>query len=260
LLYLDVHDDALYLDLKNKVPVTLGSYNPGKPDLWTIAQWKAIIGFSRKQVGEILSGLDRVEEQLSRDYTHVDQLKLVIEGVIVPIDDGHCKVLEWQNGMPCLQGKRQGEQPRIVHTVNGFMRLWEIPYVFNYFGYRKWLESLRQWGIEVIETPTRPSLIMELVAQYQHSQTAPEDHQTFKRVIRPKMDMPTSDPMLLNLMSLHDERGRTFIGMEKANALREGGLGTLGRLSACMDGDIANLPGFGKIMTAKIKRSINGGD
>ena len=212
-------------------------------DQYWLYQKYVVEGLSRKQVGEMLGGLDRVEEQLARDYTHVDQLILIIEGVIVPVDDTHVKTVSWQGARPRFQGKKFGNQE---------------PYTFNYYGYRKWLNSVRQWGIEVIEVPTREALINELVAGYTHSQTAPEDHQTFKRAIRPKFDMPTADPQLLNLMSLHDEQGRTFIGMISALALQAAGFGSLYSLANAQENEIAAVDGFGRITAKKIKRSING--
>lgn len=228
MLFVDVHDvptghplvcgsGCIACGLSQLLPVTVASLNPDLPDFYFVNVEGKGIGVSRKQVGEILGGLDRVEEQLRRDYEHVDRLYLLIEGgIILPAGNNSCQVAERTGEWFRLRGQKHG-------TGN---------YHFSYLGYRKKLASFRRWGITVTEVPTRETFITELQALYENENTLFEDLTTFRKPLRSKFDLPPDASAFVKTLMcvVHPNNGRTFIGYETARALEDAGYKTLDNL------------------------------
>lgn len=212
MIYLDRFDLALHLLLSQIMDVTVMDLNnAGMPDLMWYGLDGVSYGLSRKQPGEIFAGIDQVEEQLSRDYQAVDRLALIIEGPIIPVSDRGAMTIGWSGDgkLGFLRGRKHGAKA-------------QEPYQFSYLGWRKWLASVKDWGIDVWECPDRNALVTTIKALYEHSLTPPEEHQTFKRVIRTKQQMSSNNanPYVRTMMGLVDaDTGRTFCGEQIALAL-----------------------------------------
>lgn len=232
-IYIDVHEIDVYLALSQAAECEMIDLNGGgRPDYWWVGHGNKSWGISRKQVGEVLGGLDAVEEQLSRDYPSTDQLYLMVEGVLLPVDHAKAEVLGWSSDgrMGFRQGRRGG--------LHGSMAR---PYDFSYSGYISWLEGLEDFGIHVVQVPNRAALVTAVVALYNRSQVAPEEHKTFKRVIRSKLNIPVALPMVRSLMGVCDNTSRTFTGEQIATAL-EHRYGSLWALQQANPVEIAATP------------------
>jgi hypothetical protein len=236
-LFIDQHDvptghpvvcgsNCIACGLSQLLPVEVASLNPDLPDFYFVNVEGKGVGVSRKQVGEMLGGLDRVEEQLRRDYSHVDALCLVIEGVILPAGVSECRV-----------GGFTGTGSHTHGRVHG-----DGNYNFSYLGYRKKLASFRRWGITVTEVPTRETFITEIQSLYENEMTPFEDLSTFRKPIRSKFDLPPdASAFVKTLMCItHPSNGRTFIGVETAQALEAAGYKSLGELCLRLDGHTAH--------------------
>jgi hypothetical protein len=236
-LYVDVHDvptghpvvcgpNCIACGLSQLLPVEVASLNPELPDFYLVNCEHKGIGVSKKNVTEVLSGLDRVEEQLRRDFQHVDELHLVIEGIIIPVNASECQVGERSGNWLRLHGRK--------HDTGN--------YNFSYLGYRKKLASFRRWGITVTEVPTRETFITEIQSLYENEMTPFEDLSTFRKPIRSKFDLPPdASAFVKTLMCItHPSNGRTFIGVETAQALESAGYKSLGELILRLDGHTAH--------------------
>ena len=201
--------------LGQSIPVKVESLNHGEAhiaDYFWFSHDQMPRAASHKQVGEMLNGLDAVEEQLARDYANLGcetgaaQLDLIVEGVIIPHESDRNKAwtLEQYGDRWVRQGKRTGPQR---------YGIWVEPYDFNYLGYRKKLARFSEAGIQVHEPADRRSFLRLLQALYECDQ---EEGTTFKRVIRAQRVMPKAPPELLTLMSIYGENGRPVLGEEKA--------------------------------------------
>jgi hypothetical protein len=253
-LFIDIHDvptghpvvcgsNCIACGLSQLLPVEVASLNPDLPDFYLVNCEHKGVGVSRKQVGEMLGGLNRIEEQLRRDYAHVDRLHLVIEGIIVPANASECAVAERSgDNWFRVRGKRHAD---------GLYNL-------SYLGYRKKLASFRRWGITVTEVPTRETFITEIQSLYENEMTAFEDLSTFRKPIRSKFDLPPdASAFVKTLMCItHPSNGRTFIGVETAQAIETAGYKSLGELILKLDGhhEMRYLPVVSEITLASGRR------
>ena len=169
MMYVDVHeaDELAYL-LGQCVPVEVAQLNPERADVWWIDAMGRQVAFELKQNGELLGSLESVEEQLCREMQSVDYQGLGIYGVITPTEDGQCQTWKPAKGNTRILVK-------------------DMVYRHNYKGFRAWLARLQELGIVVIEVPDVQSMAISLVAQYENSLKAEQEHQTFKRLITTKL-------------------------------------------------------------------------
>ena len=226
MLRIDVHDvdyghprfckkTCIGCMLSQRVPVTVGSFNPALPDFSFLDHEGGMHGVSRKQVGEVLASIDALEEQLKNDYDTVDYLHLVIEGIILPQPNHQVLTLDRAGKYWVERGKKRTKSD----DERG------EPYHFDYYGYRSKLHSLRRWCVEVIEVPNREALALELEAMYTNYQKDLEEHATFRRAVKAKLQLPPgASPFVRSLMGLVDpDSGKTFVGEETAKALDAAG-------------------------------------
>lgn len=262
MLLIDIHDvptghpvvcgaNCIACSLSQLMDVQVTSLNPDLPDFYFVNVEGKGIGISRKQVGEMLSGLDRVEEQLRRDYEHVDHLYLLVAGIIIPSGANECQVAERSGSWFRLHGRNHADGD----------------YHFNYLGYRKKLASFRRWGVTVIETPTHETLVTDIQALYENEMTPFEDITTFRKALRTKFTLPPdASPFVKTLMGVADKKtGRTFIGEETAKAIEVAGLRSLHEVTKGLSGDLmfnmdevrlASGRRLGKAMTERMREAL----
>lgn len=163
--------------------------------------WTACDGHTiqveRKQIDEILGGLDHVEEQLRREIVNADETILVYEGTFEPVHDSKPAVRSW----------RMAKTGRVMvphHT-----------YHLSYAGLQAWLYQLDKAGITSFHTFDYLCTARALVAWHNSSQN--QEHTTLKRYIKNKVHIDPYNPHILNLMSIKGAE----IGEEKAKALIE---------------------------------------
>ena len=252
-LILDTHDElTIYQSLRQLVPLETKNLNPDLPDLYWIDEQARTRGISLKQVTEVLSSIDDVEEQLSRDYMHVDMIDLIVWGVIIPEDDNWCTVLEWT---PTGRPKSAGQHRSRGSDGDGSL------YRFNYSGWVAKMDAFnRDYGITIWTPPTHKALIQTIAKIYKRSMEADEEHDTFKRIIRAKVNIQTPNPYVRSIMSLYDAEdgkaySRTFIGEDRASRLIKA-FGTPSAVFNAHEKEIALVPGIGPVTARKIRKAI----
>jgi ERCC4-type nuclease len=158
------------------------------------------IQVERKQVTEILGGMDRVEEQLRRELPEADETYLLIEGIICPSEYG-CEAYRrsWSNHQVLVKTRDYGTQLR--------------PQVGLYSKYQAWRWQIDKAGISIYDTSCEEATAIAISAWYKNSQK--EEHTTLKRYIRNKIYIEEYNPQVLNLMGIEGAK----IGEVKAKAL-----------------------------------------
>ena len=158
-------------------------------------QWAShdgrIIQVERKQMDEILGGLDHVEEQLRREFVKTDETILVIEGSCEPVQDIFPMTRSWKMA--------KSRKVMIPHHN----------YKLSYAGLQAWLYQIAQVGIHSFHTMDSQCTARAICAWYNSDQK--EEHSTFKRYIKDRVVMPRGrdkenpepfNPHILNLMSI----------------------------------------------------------
>jgi len=159
------------------------------------------IQVERKQVGEVLGGMDKVEELLGRELSNgVEETILLIEGVISP-----------------KPGLRLASQIYRRPKNGKDILLPAHPYNVNYQGLQSWKYQLHKSGVEVVETFDWQATAYTLVALYQNSQQPESEHSTLKRYIKDRIIIKSKNIHIYNLMALKG----SSIGEERATALIE---------------------------------------
>lgn len=181
------------------VPVTVTGLNfGGMADYLWFACDGHRIQVERKQISEILGGMDHVEEQLSREMKNgVEETILLIEGVCEPIASKGIATQAWH----------KASQKNIMipgHTFNT-----------SYTGMQAWKSQLDKAGVTVVETFDYIATAMTLVALYQNSQKP--EHKTLKRYIKDRIQIENRNPQILTLMGIKGGG----VGEETASALVE---------------------------------------
>lgn len=157
------------------------------------------IQVERKQVDEVLSGMDKVEEQLRRELQNeVEETILLIEGICEPIAGLKMATQSWHKA----KGKRNIMVPGHKYNV-------------SYSGLQAWKNQLDKAGITIVETFDYVATAMTLVALYNNSQK--EEHTTLRRYIKDRIYPRPYNPHILTLMGIKGVN----LGEARATALIE---------------------------------------
>ena len=163
--------------------------------------WNAIDGHviqvERKQIDEILSDMDRVEEQLRREMVNAVETILLYEGTFEPIPA--------HKGKSACQSFRKAKDGKIMVVGH--------KYNVSYIGVQAWFSQLDKAGITIVNTIDYIATAFTLVALYNNSKK--EEHTTFKRYIKPKIYPTPFNPQVETLMSIKGVE----LGEKKALAL-----------------------------------------
>lgn len=154
------------------------------------------IQVERKQIDEILSGLDSTEEQLRRELSNgIEETILIYEGSCEPMPGLHTVTQSWKLA-------KKGNVMVPSHKYN-----------INYTGLMAWFSQLDKAGITIIQTPHWMGTAMTIVALYNNSQKA--EHTTLRRYIKEKITVTPFNEHVITLMSIKNGG----LGEERAKAL-----------------------------------------
>lgn len=171
-----------------------------------------LVGINRKTWGEVLSSIDKVEEQLQRELAGpVEQLALLIEGQATP--DGQQGAWAYNLGwgeLKLWRGDSVGSIPfRRQH------------YQANYKGIMNWLTRLEWMGIQVIYSAGLYDSACRMVAMHDLVMKN-EDSKTLNRLIKAQFSVLSLDPqekaMALSLMGLQQAGVGEELGLTIASA------------------------------------------
>ena len=186
MLFIDVHepDDAKLAFSRFIDEVYVVSLNTdGKPDyFWRDIEGKTR-GWERKQLGEALSDLDHVEEQLNEQLHVIDDMTLIVEGVGIPSRDG-------------IQLFSLTDDKRFFRRSNFQLR--SQPALAA--KYTRFKASLRMAGVSVVETSHWSMTVHEIGAYYVESNK--KERTTLRRYVNPHIPPFSANPHVNNLMRL----------------------------------------------------------
>jgi len=156
------------------------------------------IQVERKQIDEILSDMDGVEELLGRELSNgVEETILLYEGDCEPIPGLKMMTQSWKLA-------KGGKVMVPSHRYN-----------VSYSGLQAWLYQLDKAGITIVHTSHYMATAMTLVALYKSSQET--KHTTLRRYIKEHITIPSKNPHILTLMGIKGAN----LGEAKATALIE---------------------------------------
>jgi hypothetical protein len=192
--------------LSTSVPIARASLNnQGKADYYWIdveghrRQWE------RKQIGELLSDIDGVEEQLNRELATCDELTLVVEGICMP----HIYGVQTYQLSEDKRFFRQGFN--FTNEVGARRKIKQAQVLYP--KYQAWKQGIRACGVAVIETATLEGTCWEIASAYKYSLDT--EHTTFRRYLREHISPFSPDLHVENLMRLKG----TGIGLKRAQEL-----------------------------------------
>jgi len=164
----------------------------------------------RKQIDEILSGMDSVEEQLTREMSNgVEETLLLIERFCEPIPGNRAAVQTYTRPP---EGLRKLLRKILKHDdvlVPGHQ------YNVSYIGLQAWKSQLDKVGITIVETFDWQATVHTLIALYNNSQKL--EHTTLRRYIKDRIITTERNPHVLSLMGIKNGG----VGEEIAKALIE---------------------------------------
>jgi hypothetical protein len=175
-----------------RVPLNVHNY---ADYLWY--DWNNLrIQVEHKQIGEILGGLNHVEEQLSRQLPMADRNYLCWTGEFEPVSNNSCQEFR-SHGKVYVPGKI---------------------YRSSFTGVMAWFDQLDQCGVTVAHVSNEKDLAMWLVAMYQSHQVSPDGHHTLKRYIKDKIQTESKNPHVHALLAI-GKTNRCGLGEDAAIAL-----------------------------------------
>ena len=157
------------------------------------------VQFERKQWGEILSGLDHVEDQLRGEYETADELNLIVEGTIQPTAYGldFYKLTNSKDFMRKSHSYGDRKHPRQYLLAQVYSWLWQLD----------------KTGITVYFTPNAIGTATLLVSCFKNSQK--EEHTTLQRYIKERVQLKELNPYVKTLMGIE----AAGLGPERAQSL-----------------------------------------
>lgn len=138
----------------------------------------------RKQWGEVLGGMDRVEIQLRKEIQLADATDLLIEGVV--------KATQWGMDAYVWDGLRY----RYSHSFGDP----DHPQQGLYSKVMAWLWQLEKAGITTWFTFSQEDTARAIATFYRKSQEP--DHGTLSRYLKPKIHIRELNPQVLSLMGI----------------------------------------------------------
>ncbi|MFA5384170.1 MAG: hypothetical protein WC364_05825 [Eubacteriales bacterium] len=199
MIFRDVFEPQTIHDLiAQTIPVTKANLNHelGIADYYWYCWDDHRTQVERKQIDEILSNLDAVEELLSRELSNdVEETILLIEGDCEPIPGVKSFTQSWKLGK------------------GGKIMVPGHKYALNYKRLQAWLFQLSQAGVVIVRTPHYLATAFTLVALYESSQS--EEHGTLNRIIKDKIRIKDVNPHIITLMGIRNGG----VGEEIATAL-----------------------------------------
>mgnify|MGYP001565151833 CR=1 FL=1 len=152
----------------------------GLPDYCWYMFDTTLEGAERKQVGEVLSDMDGVEEQLTRELYTCKKLILIVEGVLEPKPGGCQSYILNKDGR--------------YYRPNRFFKT-------QYSRYEGWLVSLERQGMLVWRTPSWIATAEALVRLQRSAER--ERHTALQRYVKPRPEFHP-DPQVMSLMNIVD--------------------------------------------------------
>lgn len=183
----------------------------------------------RKQNGELLGNLDRVEGQLKKQYPKAQENILIIEGFIIPAPHG-CYTL------------KMSKDRKLTFVDREYKGV-------NYLGLYSWLYQLDKSGITHYFTPDLVGTSILLEALYKNSLRG--NHSTLQRYIKPKIYLEEENPYVRSLMGLSGVN----LGEKRAKALIDR-FGTFWNVIVQDVDSLCEVEGIGRTIATSLLKAV----
>lgn len=236
-LLIDDHEPKLIYDLlEQSCPVEYAALNMGglADYLWLDVQGNTR-QIERKQWGEILGGIDHVENQLRGEIVRADATDLLIEGIV--------RSTQW--GLDAYVWDQYKQNYRFSHSFGDPKH----PQVGLYSKVMAWIWQLNAAGVGVWFTFSAEDTAKAIAAFYSNSLKT--EHTTLNRYLKPKIYVKNLNTAVLSLMGLEG----AGLGATRAKALVERFGSVWGVLSADVK-ELASVDKMGTKTAEKLLRAV----
>lgn len=228
MLRIDIHEPSEAIKLiSQSVPASVSSLNTdGYADyIWEGADGK-LVQVERKQWGEVLAGIDKIEDQLRRHIKgHPDaRLILLVEGTCIGDSMGTVVLKPTNRDSIWVKGYHYATRESQVYA---------------------WLYGISRY-VELYQTSGFPATAAALVAFYKYDQK--EEHNTFRRHFKQVTFNP--NPQVVQLMGL-----MPGIGEKRAMALIAE-FSTVYNIVTASPKDLARVDGIGAKLSVQLLQRI----
>lgn len=239
--------------IQQAVPVTrvnLNSAHMADYMFYSVAGKK--LQFSRKQTGEIMNDLDEAEDQLKDYYNNADESYQIVEGLLSPVKLSGYEV-ESRYTIPTIR-EFAGTMYSWKVEANGFVHSGIPHHGVTPAMWYAWIHRVACAGIATYFTVSQFETAKLLVALYRNEQKPPEQHSTFNRIIKPKMQM-REEPDFVKALVFVGNAYKIPIGENRAKAIAEK-YHSFFHLAMASVNDVANCKGVGQSVASRLLKAI----
>lgn len=191
----------------------------------------------RKQWGELLGSVDRVENQLREEILSADATDLLVEGIV--------KCTQWGLDAYVWRDDRRSVGFQFSHSFGDPQHTQTMLYAKM----MAWFWQLDKAGITVWFTFSYEDTAKAIASFYWNSQKI--EHSTLNRYLKPKIGIRSLDPHVLSLMGIEGAQ----LGQVRAEALVKQ-FGTLYSVITADAQELAKVSNMGKGTVSKLLKAI----
>lgn len=291
MILVDVSEpESIVTLLQQAVPVTRAPLNQNKIADYCFGNYEGKTRqFGRVQAGELVGNIDSMEDELRRYYDQADETNQIIEGLLSPVrlymPKASADISAHGEGMRCggatVRGggatAKSSGATAVVSSRDLGARVFAYPVQPSGFiehGHSfttvrmselyAWIYRLSQLGVNTYYTNNWEETARFLIAVYRNEQKPPEEHQTFKRIYRPRVyikheknmtDTELAEYRLTKALLLLSSAYSLGIGEARARELA-GRYCTLLDISLASVSDITETKGIGRAQAEKLLRAL----
>ena len=232
--------------------------------------------YGRVQAGELVGNIDSMEDELRRYYNSADETNQIIEGLISPVRLYMPKASADISAHG--EGKRMGGTALTTSSTrdlgakifaypvepSGFIEHGHSFTTVRMSELYAWIYRLSQFGMHTYYTNNWEETARFLIAVYKNDQKPPEEHNTFRRIYRPKIYIKHEKDMsageletyrLTKILMLMSSTYNLGIGEVNARALADR-FCNLMNLSLSSVSEISATEGIGTRIAEKLLRAL----
>jgi len=285
MILIDTSEPSNIVDLlKQAIPVVVSPLNQNKIADYCFGGYEGKTHqFGRVQAGELVGNIDSMEDELKRYYDQADETNQIIEGLLSPVRlfmkavaADVSAVGEGLRSGGSVSGKSATTQDSpstrdlgakvYAYPVqpSGFIEHGHSFTTVRMSELYAWIYRLSQYGVHTYYTNNWEETARLLIAAYRNEQKPTDQHQTFKRIYRPKIYIKHEKNMsneelaeyrLTKVLMLISTTYSLGIGEVKAKALAARFCNIMD-LSLASVSDISATEGIGERMAEKILRAL----
>lgn len=214
------------------------------------------VQFGRVQAGELIGNIDSMEDELKRYYNSADETNQIIEGLISPT-----RLYMKKASSPVTEhipqyGTRDLGAKLFCYKVepSGFIGSGHSFTTARASELYAWIYRLSKVGVITYFTNNWEETARFLITAYKNEQKPPEEHTTFRRIYRPRIQIKDADDFTKALLFL--SRAYNWqVGEVKARALADKFVNILDLVTADV-GELTAVEGIGQKMAERILSTL----